>query len=86
MSSREMMTEEIKEREMKYHTKANSPYNHSTSIFPLHSPFICKILQHFEISDNFSLSAHMGGEGCLANLYMCLTVILFYIVNFVIYC
>ena len=27
MSGREMMTEEIKERERKYHTKANSLYN-----------------------------------------------------------
>lgn len=69
MSSREMMTEKIKERGMKYHTKANRSYNHSTSIFPLHSPFICKILQHFEISDSCSLSTYMRGAG--QQIYIC---------------
>lgn len=63
MSSREMMTEEIKERGMKYHTKANSLYNHSTSIFPQHSPFICKVLQHFEIFYSCFLPTSTGGWG-----------------------
>lgn len=62
MSSREMMTEEIKEREMNYQTKANRLDTYSTSIFPLYPPFTCKILQYFEIPGDCSLSTHVEGR------------------------